>query len=105
MPVVYIAGPITGVGEPEKKFNELAARLRAHGYQVMSPMELPKGMTEFAYMDICCAMVRSADIVAMLNGWRRSIGSNVEYHLAMKCQKTIYEEDDIDEVLKGETHE
>lgn len=87
MPVAYIAGPITGVPDYAKPFNDAAAKLRQSGCQVLNPVELPAGMTEAAYMDICLAYVRHCDAIVMLPGWEDSDGATCERALAIKCGK------------------
>jgi nucleoside 2-deoxyribosyltransferase len=87
MPVAYIAGPITGRENFAKPFNDAASKLRQSGWQVLNPAELPPGMTEPAYMDICLAMVRHCDAILMLPGWEDSDGATCERALAIKCGK------------------
>ncbi|HBN6266181.1 TPA: DUF4406 domain-containing protein [Vibrio parahaemolyticus] len=41
-----------------------------------------KPMTPPEYMDICFAMIRAADAVHFLPGWKRSEGAIAEYHYA-----------------------
>lgn len=60
MRVIYLAGPITGKPDYQFAFDAAAFALRAQGWIVLNPVELPKGLTEPAYMDICLAMVRHA---------------------------------------------
>lgn len=89
--VVYIAGPMTGLTD----FNRPAFRIKARelldeNYQsILSPHILPDGLTQAQYMDICLAMVRCADTVAMLEGWERSPGARIEHALAEKSGKRI----------------
>lgn len=88
--VIYIAGPITGRKNFKDTFADAADELRSIGYQVLNPAELPDGMTESAYMDICLAMVRQCDGVLMLDGWEDSTGASCERALALKCGKPVY---------------
>lgn len=93
MPIIYLAGPITGIPNYKDRFHAVASALRQCGWQVMNPAELPSGMSEKAYMDIGLAMVRSADAIMMLDGWNASVGAQCELSLAIKCQSLVYYED------------
>jgi hypothetical protein len=42
---VYISGRITGLPSPEVVFDFHAARLRAAGFKVINPTDLPQGWT------------------------------------------------------------
>jgi hypothetical protein len=88
--VLYIAGPITDVPDYQQRFATATDQARAAGWQVINPAALPSGMTEAAYMDICCAFVRNCDAVLMLPGWEASVGANIEHDLAFKCGKRVY---------------
>lgn len=90
MSVIYIAGPITGVANFAKLFNDAADKLRQLGYQVLNPVELPSGWPEPAYMDVCLAYVRNCDAVLMLSGWEDSHGATCERALAIKCCKKVF---------------
>lgn len=90
MKVVYIAGPITGVVHLNRPaFEKLHAMLSREGVIVLNPLDLPSGLSEFAYMDICLAMVRHCDAVVMLDGWLSSKGARAEHALAEKLGKQI----------------
>ncbi|EIY4766799.1 DUF4406 domain-containing protein [Vibrio cholerae] len=98
--IIYIAGPITtGGGTVEKnlaRFHQAAQELDKQGYIVLNPATLPQGLDEEHYMDICCAMVRSADTLFMLKGWAHSDGANAEYALAVKYKKKTLFESEVD---------
>lgn len=87
--VLYIAGPITDVPDYQARFAAATVAARDAGWQPINPAALPEGMTEAAYMDICCAFVRNYDAVLMLPGWSDSVGANIEHDLAFKCGKRI----------------
>lgn len=87
---VYIAGPMSGLPEFNRPAFHLAdVLLTKSGKVVLNPATLPDGLSQPEYMDICCAMVRCADALFMLNGWERSNGAVAEYHLAKKLGKDI----------------
>ncbi len=95
MQVIYIAGPITGVTHLNRPaFDRMHAILIREGVIALNPMDLPSGLSEFAYMDICLAMVRHCDAVVMLNGWESSKGARAEHALAEKLGKAILHEPD-----------
>lgn len=99
MPSIVLSGPITNVPDFKARFYTLAAQLRQAGWTVFNPAELPDGMTEHQYMDICLAYIRSFDAVFMMSGWEKSTGATVEHGLAKKCEKHIYYWMDLQELL------
>lgn len=82
--VVLLSGPISGVPLVEDRFGKVERNLVAQGFQVLNPAGLPAGLPERTYMDICCAYLRAADAVYMLEGWSRSEGAIAERALAAK---------------------
>ena len=81
---VYIAGPMTGYPELNyPRFLEVAAKLRAKGFEVVSPAEL-NPLTE-AYRNAMrkdiLALV-DCDHICMLEGWEKSKGATLEHHIA-----------------------
>lgn len=83
--IVYIAGPITGKENANKAaFFSVEYVLKKEGYIVLNPCRLPGGLSEFQYMDICLAMLRSANYIYLLDGWQTSSGAIAEHALAKK---------------------
>lgn len=87
--VVYISGPITGVDKYWEPFEQAEDDLTALGYIPLSPAHLPKGMTNDQYMQICTAMINTADAVLMLPLWKNSHGAAVEYRYAAYIEKPV----------------
>jgi len=88
---VYIAGPMTGITDFNRQaFHKAAAALSSEGHTVLNPATLPGGLTQPEYMDICFAMVRSADTMFFLQGWENSAGARAEKALAEKLELDIY---------------
>ncbi|HEN3233718.1 TPA: DUF4406 domain-containing protein [Yersinia enterocolitica] len=82
---IYIAGPMTGVANDNRDtFNQVAKSLTGRGYIVLNPAALPPGSTQHQYMDICFAMLRAADCIFLLPGWKHSAGATAEYHYGYK---------------------
>lgn len=88
--VFYIAGKMNGLPDYGRShFEEAAERLRAEGYTVLNPAELPVGLSPEKYMPICVAMIEAADALYMLTGWERSPGAHIELRYARYQGKAI----------------
>ena len=82
---VYVAGPMTGIVEHNfPAFNEAARRLRELGLEVINPAELNVGLEAdwAACMKGDIPHLLTCDTVALLPGWERSRGAQVESRLA-----------------------
>lgn len=75
---VYISGPISGVEDYQKPFEEAEKKLIAEGLAVLNPAKLPEGLTKEQYMRINFAQIEAADIVLFLPGWGNSAGAKLE---------------------------
>ena len=87
---VYIAGPMTGIEDFNyPAFNAAASRLLAAGYEPLNPVDSEKHndtdthQTWDWYLRHAIRMVTHADGLAMLPGWSKSKGANLEHHVAM----------------------
>lgn len=94
----YIAGPMTGYeGLNFPAFASTARRLRAIGYEVISPAEVNPDLNadwlECMLVDI--KLVSECNVIYMLYGWQNSSGAQIEHRVAKKLNlKIIYESDD-----------
>ena len=89
---MYVAGPISGCKNGNKEAFDAAEKdLKEQNSNtiVLSPMCLPTGLTQFAYMDICLAMIRSCHFVYFLEGWENSGGACAEHALAKKLGRAL----------------
>ncbi|HDN7458586.1 TPA: DUF4406 domain-containing protein [Salmonella enterica subsp. enterica serovar Eastbourne] len=85
MAIIYIAGPMTGLENfNRKKFTETATLLWAEGHAVLNPALLPDGLTYGQYIRIGKAMLECADTIYLLEGWQDSPGATAEYDLAKR---------------------
>lgn len=83
--IIYICGPMTGIKDFNRPaFNITAALLEDGGDVAINPAVLPSGLSQFHYMDICMAMLRSAEAIFLLEGWEYSSGAQAECALAHK---------------------
>lgn len=81
---VYVAGPMTGYPELNyPAFAEASARLRALGFEVVSPAELNPIETPYlAAMKNDIRALVDCDHILMLDGWEKSKGATLENHIA-----------------------
>lgn len=84
MAKVYIAGPMTGYPELNyPAFFAAAEKLRAMGFEVVSPAEL-NPITE-SYLPAMKTDIRAlidCDHILLLRGWHASKGATLERHIA-----------------------
>lgn len=82
---VYLSGPISGMPEHNfPAFHAEAAKLRAAGYEVINPAELnpDPSMTWEDCMRVDIRELCTCDAIALMPGWERSKGANLELHIA-----------------------
>lgn len=85
---IYIAGRVTGVKPEvyEKQFATVKAELEKAGHEVINPLtDIPHEDTTNWGLTImeCLPYVAQCDCIAMLPGWERSDGAQIEYHFAL----------------------
>ncbi|MBQ1761926.1 MAG: DUF4406 domain-containing protein [Aquincola sp.] len=83
---IYLSGPMTGLPEMNyPAFHAEAARLRALGYDVVSPAEGGELPTYEAYMRRGMLQMLTCDTVALLPGWLNSRGAVAERDAGLIC--------------------
>lgn len=116
---VYIAGPMTGIPSFNyPAFDAAAERLRAQGYEVVSPAEMDDPEVRAAAManpngdlatfdadtgktwgDLLARDVKlvadEVDGIAVLPGWERSRGARLETFVAKLCGKPVFHYPDL----------
>ena len=88
--IIYIAGPISGVPDYKKTFNQAENGLLVRGHTPLKPSVLPMGLTNEQYARIDFAMIDSADAVLFLTDWEYSAGANLEKAYCEYVGKPIY---------------
>lgn len=87
---IYLSGPMTGLPNLNRaEFSRWANWITQGGDIAINPGVLPDGLSDGEYMDICCAMLRSADCIMLLEGWENSPGARAEWALAEKLRMSI----------------
>lgn len=101
---IYVAGPMRGYPEFNfPAFDAAAALLRGMGHEVFSPAERDRGTgfdetkNSLDGFDLHAAMradldyiVNQSDAIALLPGWEKSSGANIEKTVAEATGKTVY---------------
>lgn len=89
-PIIYIAGPMTGLPEYNyPAFHRAAETLTALGYEVLSPathtadVDTDEIKPWDFYMRHALGLLIRADAVALLPGWENSTGARIEKQLAL----------------------
>jgi hypothetical protein len=84
---VYIAGPMSGLPD----FNEAEELLRAHGIDAVNPARVydaePKDWK--GYMVQSLTDVASCDGLALLPGWERNCGAQLEVRVAFSLDLDV----------------
>lgn len=90
---IFISGPMSGLPHFNRPaFHEAARLLDSQGHIALNPATLPDGLSEKEYMDICLSMLRCADAIYLLDGWKLSAGARAEHALAEKLALLIISE-------------
>lgn len=82
---LYLSGGMSGYPDHNfPAFNEQAAKLRAAGFEVVNPAELnpDPSMTWEECLRVDIRELCSCDAIALMPGWERSKGANLELHIA-----------------------
>ena len=104
--VVYIAGPMRGLPDlGRRNFQAAEDCLKARGFSVLNPAVMPEDLPAEAYMPICLAMLREADIVALLPGWENSAGAKIEAAFAKEEHIKAFTIEELTTVKAGEAEE
>ena len=94
---LYVAGPMTGMRHDNfPAFHAAASSLRARGHEVLNPAENfggRRGLPLHVYLKRDLADVLTCDGVAVLSGWRRSLGALKEVLVAVAAGLPVYEAD------------
>ena len=98
---IYIAGPMRGLPEHNfPAFNAAAARFREQGHEVANPVEIGErlfgnspSVPPTAYLHADILEVLRCDRIAVLPGWRGSVGARLEVALGVTLGLAIVDAD------------
>jgi hypothetical protein len=97
---IYVAGPMTGLPEYNyPAFHAAAERLRSNGHTVLCPAEHPEGLTYAEYMRRDILMVLVVEAIAVLPGWEKSRGAQIEVSLGRALDLPILDAETLEPVV------
>lgn len=99
--ICYLAGPITGVPDYERRFRDAEEMVLARlgdKYTVVNPAALLKPFKDLPYfkvMNLCFSFLDYASVVVLLPGWDKSKGACIEYGYSVAQDKIWMELTDL----------
>lgn len=87
---VYISGPIEGEPNYLERFAEAEEKLYAKGYEICNPIDARKPCEGKSVVDACAKLLADCDGIYMLDGWKRSAVSRLEFAYAVDHKMHIF---------------
>ena len=88
---IYVSGPMTGYLELNRPlFNKVANKLLDYGYRVVNPAWFADGLWKYCLIRDLIIMLLFCNKVALLPGWKKSKGAQLEVAVAKKLGFRIY---------------
>ena len=100
---VYVSGPMSGYPDLNfEAFEQAEDLLNSLGFTAINPFTIgeedttieevtPKIRAQYLRADI--AVLSECDGIVLIEGWRRSIGANIELHVAQLLDLAVFEMD------------
>lgn len=102
---IYISGPMTGIIDYKKYFDDAEEKLKELGLHVFNPAStdavLPSCMTYDEILKIDLDLLEMCDAIFLLKGWQNSKGAKIELQKALDMHISIFLETDGYEILDG----
>lgn len=101
----YVSGPITGIENGNKEsFKNAELQLKNEGFEVINPHELHTKEQEetFTWSDFMRSDIKAlcdCNFIAVLPGWEKSKGANVEVYIGQKLGMPIVEFETLKEIF------
>ena len=88
--IIFLSGPINGNPDYKQEFAAWRTRCEKLGLGVISPEDMPEGLTLADYMRSALAQVEAADAILLLPGHENSKGGEIERLYAEYLGKDVY---------------
>lgn len=90
--ILYLSGPISGDPDYKEKFDAADSYLSTwKEHVVLNPAVLPFGLKRYSdYMDVGMAMLKTAEGIVMLHGWKSSPGAREELKAAIERGMKVF---------------
>lgn len=88
-PIIYTVGSISDDPRWKSKFKAAKDHYESLGFEVLSPLDCPDGLTYCRYMQLSMEYVFRADMILALPDWDRSPGATAEIYTAMSIKTPI----------------
>ena len=95
---LYVSGPMSGLpGMNFDAFNSASAALQALGYETVNPVDLnPDPNADWLdCITVDLLALRPCDGIALLPGWERSFGAQIERLAAQRLGLSIFKIEDL----------
>lgn len=90
---IYLSGPMSGIPNGNRPlFHSETRRLRNIGYYIVNPAENDDESATRSHADCLRTDIRQlldCDMIAMLPGWQKSKGANIERAVAVALNMSI----------------
>lgn len=89
---VYLSGPMSGIPDNNfPAFEAWAKRLRACGFEVVSPHEIPEAATWELCLRADIRELCTCDGIVLIPGWENSKGAHLELQVAHRVGMKVYQ--------------
>lgn len=95
---VYLSGPMSGLENDNRAaFHAAAAGIKDiwPDCRIFNPAKLPRGWSYDRYLEADLRLVRRADVIVLLPGWKNSQGARIEVIEAVETGKRIIHWDEL----------
>lgn len=92
---IYISGPITGIQDYRKNFDNAEKYLKQLGWCVFNPAKVDdclEGFTYDEFLSLDIYLLDKCDAIYLLKGWTESKGAKEEVKYAIATNKKIFSE-------------